>query len=135
MQGNSIIFCLISILKQALRIRNTRIRHTIFNEHLVAMHFCKQSVKLDKPIFICQCLLDQSINLMNDFHCNKMLPYFTKDSLDLFFTDTDSLCYHVMTEDAFKYMLNNSELFDLSNYDNHNILYDTTNNKLLVNLK
>ena len=31
-------------------------------------------------------------------------------------------------------MLNNSELFDLSNYDNHKILYDMTNNKLLVNL-
>jgi len=57
--------------------------------------FDKQCVKLNKPIFIGQCVLDQSKYLMNDFHYNKMLPYFGRDNLDLLFTDTDSLCYYI----------------------------------------
>ena len=61
-------------------------------------------MKLNKPIFIGQCVLDQSKYLMNDFHYNKMLPYFTKDNLDLLFTDTDSLCYHIKNKDPFEYM-------------------------------
>ena len=35
---NRINFRLISSEEQALRIRNTRIRHTIFNEHLVGVY-------------------------------------------------------------------------------------------------
>ena len=99
------------------------------------MHLAKQCVKLNKPIFIGQCVLDQSKFLMNDFHFHKMLPYFTKDNLDLLFTDTDSLCYHIKNKDPFEYMQNNKELFDLSNYDKNYVLYDETNNKSLVNLK
>ena len=92
---NWINFHLISSEEQALRIWNTRIRPTIFNANLVGMHLAKQYVKLNKPIFIGQCVLDQSKYLMNDFHYNKMLPYFTKDNLDLLFTDTDSIYYHI----------------------------------------
>ena len=57
---NRINFRLISTEKQALKIQNTRIRHTILNENLVGVHLAKQCVKLNKPIFICQCVLDQS---------------------------------------------------------------------------
>ena len=108
---NRINFRLINSEEQASRIRNTRIRHTIFNKNIVGIHLCKQSVKLNKPVFIGQCVLDQSKYLMNDFHYNKMLPYFTKDNLDLLFTDTDSLCYHIKYKDPFEYMLNTR--FDL----------------------
>ena len=72
---------------------------------------------------------------MNDFHYNKMLPYFTKDNLDLLFTDTDSLCYHIKNKDPFEYMLNNKHLFDLSNYDKNNKLYDSSNNKVIGKFK
>ena len=94
-------------------------------------------MKLNKPIFIGQCarVLDQSKYLMNDFHYNKMLPYFTKDNLDLLFTDTDSLCYHIKNKDPFEYMLNNKDLFDSSNYDKDNVLYDPTTNKVIGKFK
>ena len=72
---------------------------------------------------------------MNDFHYNKMLPYFTKDNLDLLFTDTDSLCYHIKNKDPFEFMLNNKELFDLSNYDKDHPLYDETNKKVIGKFK
>ena len=126
---NRINFRLISSEEQAFNIRNQLIRYTIFNENLVGVHLAKQCVKLNKPIFIGQCVLDQSKYLMNDFHYNKMLPYFTKDNLDLLFTDTDSLCYHIKNKDPFEFMLNNKELFDLSNYPVHHPLYDETNKK------
>ena len=92
-------------------------RYIIFNENLVGVRLAKQCVKLNKPIFIGQCVLDQSKYLMDDFHYNKMLPYFGRNNLDLLFTDTDSLCYHIKNKDTFEYMLNKKDLFDLSNYD------------------
>ena len=55
-----------------------------------------------------------------------MLPYFTKDNLDLLYTDTDSLCYHIKNKYPFEFMLNNKDLFDLSNYDKDHPLYDET---------
>ena len=68
---NRINFKLITTEQQALNIRNTRIKYTIFNDNLVGVHICKEQVKLNKPIFIGQCVLDQSKYLMNDFHYNK----------------------------------------------------------------
>jgi len=81
------------------------------------------------------CIRPIKIFLMNDFHYNKMLPYFNKDNLDLLFTDTDSLCYHIKNKDPFEFMLNNKDLFDLSNYDKNHPLYDPTNNKVIGKFK
>ena len=78
---NRINFRLLSTEQQVLNLRNTRIKHTIFNQNLVGVHLCKQQVKLNKPIFIGQCVLDQSKYLMNDFHYKKMLPYFEKENV------------------------------------------------------
>ena len=128
-------FKLISTEEQLLLLRNTRIKHTIFNESLIGMHLAKQCVKLNKPIFIGQCVLDQSKYLMNDFHYNEMLPYFGRDNLDLLFTDTDSLCYHILKKDPFEFMFDNKNLFDLSNYDKKNKLYDPTNNTVIGKFK
>ena len=55
---NRINFRLISSEEQAFNIRNQLIRYTIFNENLVGVHLAKQCVKLNKPIFIAQCVLD-----------------------------------------------------------------------------
>ena len=72
---------------------------------------------------------------MNDFHYNKMLPYFTKENLDLLFTDTDSLCYHIKNKDPFEFMKNNKDLFDLSNYPIDHPLYDEMNKKVIGKFK
>ena len=64
-----------------------------------------------------------------------MLPSFTKDNLDLLFTDTDSLCYHIKNKDPIQFKLNNKDLFNLSNYDRDNVLYDPTNNKVIGKFK
>ena len=56
------------------------------------MHLCTQQVKLNKHIFIGQCVLDQSSHMMKDSHSNTMVSDFCKENVDLLFADTNGLC-------------------------------------------
>ena len=110
-------------------------RFSIFDESLVGVHIHKQQIKLNKPIFLGQNILDDSKHLMFNFHYNFMLKNIKRDNIDLLFTDTDSLCYHIRNEDIFEIMNNNKALFDLSNYPKEHELYDKTNNKVMGKFK
>ena len=44
----------------------------------------------------------------------------------LLFTDTDSLCYHIRTDNVFEDQKARSELFDLSNYPSDSPYYDAS---------
>ncbi len=131
---NRINFRLISTEDQALRVKNMK-RYTIFNEDLVGVHIHKQKVKLNKPIFLGQNILDDSKHLMCNFHYNFMLKNVERENIDLLMTDTDSLCYHLRKQDIFEIMGNNKEIFDLSNYDKGSALFDNTNNKVMGKFK
>jgi hypothetical protein len=88
---------------------------TIFSENLVAVHMKRTSVKLNKPIYLGMSILDISKTLMYDFHYNYIKPKYGDDA-KLLFTDTDSLCYEINTEDFFKDISNDvRERFDTSN--------------------
>jgi hypothetical protein len=88
---------------------------TIFSEHLVAIHMRRTSVKLIKPIYLGMSILDISKTLMHDFHYNYIKPKYGDDA-KLLFTDTDSLCYEINTEDFFKDISGDVyEMFDTSN--------------------
>jgi hypothetical protein len=88
---------------------------TIFSETLVAVHMRKTSVKLNKPIYLGMSILDISKTLMYDFHYNYIKPKY-EDDAKLLFTDTDSLCYEIITEDFFKDISGDvHERFDTSN--------------------
>jgi len=50
------------------------------------------------------------------------------------FTDTDSLCYHVENQNPFE-IVKDKDLFDLSNYNKTDELYDTTNKKAIGKFK
>jgi hypothetical protein len=132
---NRINFKLVSSEEKAMRLRNSKIRCVIFNDNLVGVHLCKKQVTLNKPIYIGQNVLDQSKYLMYNFHYNVMLKNFDKKDIDLLFTDTDSLCYHIKNKDPFEFMKNNSELFDLSNYPKNHEMYDHINNKVIEDKK
>ena len=58
-----------------------------------------------------------------------MYKKFKRENIDLLFTDTDSLCYHIKNEDPYMVMYENKEYFDLNNYHKDHFLYDATKNK------
>ena len=92
-------------------------RHcTIFDENLVAIHMKKINLTFNKPVYLGMCILDLSKTLMYDFHYNYIKKKYGSKA-KLLFTDTDSLCYVIETEDFYKDISGDVEAkFDTSNY-------------------
>lgn len=132
---NRINFKLVNSEEKALGIRNTRKHFTIFSDSLVGVHLLKKEVKLNKPIFIGQNVLDESKCIMYNFHYNFMLKQFNRSNIDLLFTDTDSLCYHIRKQDPYEVIGKNKSYFDLSEYPKNHPLYDATNKKVIGKFK
>jgi hypothetical protein len=87
----------------------------IYSEDLIAIKQEKKCVKLNKPIYVGVAVLDLSKLHMYKFHYDFIkVKYGNKATL--LFTDTDSLTYHIETEDLYKDMDDNKELFDRSGY-------------------
>ena len=86
-------------------------RATIFDPNLVAIHMKKTEVYFNKPIYVGQAILDLSKTLMYDFHYNYMPEKYSSNHHggvlgggtppELLFTDTDSLMYHIRTDDFY----------------------------------
>ena len=107
----------------------------IYHEDLVAVKQLKKSVKLDKPIYVGLTVLDLSKLHMYKFHYDYMLEKYGNKAT-LLFTDTDSLTYHIETEDLYKDMKESSELFDFSGYEGEGYLsQDNTNKKVIGKFK
>lgn len=91
-------------------------------------------VVLDQPIYAGVAILELSKVLMYQFHYGYMKETYGP-RCRLLFTDTDSLCYHVETEDIYKDMQKDSDRFDTSNYDEHHFLHSNANKKKLGKMK
>ena len=89
---------------------------TIFDENLIALRMKKTKVYYNKPVYLGLCILDNSKSLMYDFHYNYIKEKY-KDKAKLLFTDTDSLMYHIETEDVYDDIAGDVvEQFDTSDY-------------------
>ena len=95
-------------------------RTTIFTEDLVAVHMKKTELVFNKPVYLVMSVLDLSKTLMYEFHYSYIKKNFGSKA-NLLFTDTDSLCYEIETEDFFKDIsTDDQEKFDTSNFSlNH----------------
>ena len=93
----------------------TYVNSKIFNEDLVAVHKIKETLTLDRPAYVGMCILDLSKRLMYDFHYNYIKSRYGKKN-KLLFTDTDSLCYEIETEDIYKELWEDKNLFGNSDY-------------------
>ena len=88
-----------------------------FHENLVAVHMEKTTVKFNKPIYLGMSILDLSKTLMYRFHYDYVKPKWGNKSA-LLFTDTDSLCYEIQTDDFYVDIKDDApEWFDMCNYD------------------
>ena len=91
---------------------------TIFSEDLCAIEMRKTDVYFNRPIYLGMSILDLSKTLMYDFHYNYIKSKYN-DRAKLLFTDTDSLCYEIQTDDFYKDITNDVDrLFDTSNISN-----------------
>ena len=91
-------------------------RNNIFTENLIAVHMKKTTINLNKPIYLGMCILDLSKTLMYDFHYNYIKKLYGKNA-NLLFTDTDSLCYEIITQDFYKDIaMDVRDKFDTSNF-------------------
>ena len=106
----------------------------IFHENLVAVHMKKKILKLDKPSYVGMCILDLSKVLMYDFHYNFIKAKYG-DLAKLLFTDTDSLCYHIITDDVYEDLYLSKDMFDNSDYSKSSKFFFDENKKVIGKFK
>ena len=111
----------------------TYVSSKIFDENLVGVQMKNYRLHLDKPSYVGFCVLDLSKTLMYDFHYN----YIRKKYSDakLLFTDTDSLVYHIMTEDVYEDLFADRYLFDNSDYPYSSKFHFAENKKVIGKFK
>ena len=114
--------------------RPTFIGSKVFSDNLVAVHRVKQRLLLNKPSYVGCAVLDLSKTLMYDFHYNWVKKKYG-DNAKLLFTDTDSLTYHIETENVYEDMWNDRELFDFSDYPKDSKYFSAENKKVIGKMK
>ena len=116
-----------------LAARPTYVSHKIFHENLVAVHYKQTKLVMDKPLYVGMAILELSKTLMYDFHYNYIKKKYPEAKL--LFTDTDSLCYHIETEDIYSDFLRDRERFDNSDYPSDSKFYFAENKKVIGKFK
>ena len=87
------------------------------SEDLLIMEMKKAEVKMNKPIYLGQAILDISKTLMYEFWYDHIKPK-CGDKVKLCYMDTDSFIMHIETEDFYKGIADDVDRwFDTSNYD------------------
>ena len=114
--------------------RPTYLSHKIFHENFVAVNIKSVKIRLDKPSYVGMCILDLSKTLMYDFHYNYIKKKYS-DGAQLLFTDTDSLTYHIKTENAYRDFFVDREYFDNSDYPENSEFYFKENKKVIGKFK
>ena len=91
--------------------------HKNFSEHLMAIEMNKTKVKMIKPLYLGMPVLDISKTLMYKCWYDYIKPKYG-DRSKLCYTDTDSFVIHIITEDFFKDIAPDVDIwFNTSNYD------------------
>jgi hypothetical protein len=105
------------------------------NENITGLLMGKTNVKMTKPIAIGFSILDLSKLHMYKYHYEHVLEKHDYRDVKLLFTDTDSFCYLINTDDVYDDMKQNKDLYDLSNYSLGHSCYDKSNSKVLGKFK
>jgi hypothetical protein len=105
-----------------------------FSEDLAAVNMKKTKLYLNHPIYVAFAILDLSKLLMYQFHYEYMKP--KRDcNAKLLFTNTDSLCYEIKTNDSYQDTLEDKGLFGTSKYAQDHSLRSIRNKKVLGKMK
>ena len=105
-----------------------------FSEDLAAVKMLQPKLVLKRPIYAGMDILDLAKLLMYDFYHNILKKKYG-DRVDLLFTDTDSLCISVNTQDVYKDMAEVQDEFDCSDYPEYHFLHNKRIRKCWGNSK
>ena len=76
----------------------------------------KTEIKMNKPVYLGQAILDLSKTLMYEFHYDYMRPKYGS-KVKLYYMDTDNFVYEIETEDFYRDIAKDVEKrFDTSGY-------------------
>ena len=90
---------------------------TYHNDLFVGVHLTKTVIKLDKPIYTGQCILDESKLMMYEFLYDYVFEKWGVDNVRVCMTDTDSVLLEIKTEDLYKdFAPDVPEWFDTEKY-------------------
>ena len=90
----------------------------LMGENLMSCEMGKVKVKMNKPVYLGQAILDLSKTIMYEFHYDYMKRKYDEKGLKLLYMDTDSLVYNIKTEDFYKDKAEDVETrFDTSGYE------------------
>ena len=120
---------------KSLAAKSTFKSFDIITDDLALIEMLRCKVTLNKPIYTGFCVLELSKLLMYEFHYRYIKQQYNERAR-LCFTDTDSLCYHVVTDDIYADMKRNISHFDTSNFPNDDRgLFSMTNAKVVGKMK
>ena len=103
------------------------------SNYLLIMEMKKTEVRMNKPIYLGQAILDLSKTLIYEFWYDYIKPMYG-DKARLCYTDTDSFIIHIKTEDFYKDISNDiDKQLDTSNFHkNHNKPLEIGENKKVI---
>ena len=87
-----------------------------FSKDLFAVEMGKTEIKMNKPVYLGQAILDLSKTLMYEFHYDYIRPKYDS-KVKLYYMDTDNFVYEIETEDFYRDIAKDVEKrFDTSGY-------------------
>ena len=90
----------------------------LMGEDLISCEMGKVKIKMNKPVYLGQAILDLSKIIMYEFHYDYMKKKYNEKDLKLLYMDTDSLVYDIKTEDFYRDIAEDVETrFDTSGYE------------------
>ena len=108
---------------------------TILHENLIAVERYKTTVKMNKPIYTGVTVFELSKLFMYQFYYDYIKKTYPGDKSKLCMTDTDSFILEIETEDLYKDMLSNHELFDFSGYSSEHSMFQGLSTEDIKNLR
>ena len=109
-------------------------RFTIFGNDMVGIHVHKTKLVLNKSVYIGMTILENSKILKYALFYNHLKANYGP-KYELIYTDTDSLLLSIQTEEVFRDMEQDFDLYDTSNYPKDHQLSSATNKKVLGKMK
>jgi hypothetical protein len=100
----------------------------IYDENLAAVLLKKESMYVNKPIFVGWCVLETSKLFMYNFYYGVMRPHF-HGNITAIYGDTDSFFFIIRCENIEEELKKLGQYFDFSNYEKSHPLYSNKNER------